>query len=207
MNHRLVKPLLLALLAGLAVTAAQAQYKVVGPDGRITYTDRPATASGSKIEPMRSTAPAPAGAGLPYALRTVAERYPVTLYSAANCSACESGRSLLRERGVPYVEKSVATEADLNALKRLESSGEVPVLRIGNQQLRGFSQAEWRGYLDAAGYPKQSLLPAGYAGWDATPLTPRETPTSRQANTPPPVADLDAALPPALESAPNGIRF
>ncbi|HEY9238447.1 MAG TPA: DUF4124 domain-containing protein, partial [Burkholderiaceae bacterium] len=37
---------LVALLAG---TPAHAQYKVVGPDGKVTYTDRPPTASGGRV--------------------------------------------------------------------------------------------------------------------------------------------------------------
>ena len=86
------------VLLGLALGAggqALAQYKVVGPDGRITYTDRPVVAPpGGQIQPMRAAAAAAAAARapLPLELRAVAERFPVTLYTSADCPPCDSGR-------------------------------------------------------------------------------------------------------------------
>ena len=47
-----------AMLLALLATGAQAQYKVVAPDGSVTYTDRPpqqAVAAGSKV--MANSAP------------------------------------------------------------------------------------------------------------------------------------------------------
>lgn len=202
--------LLSALAALAAATEVQAQYKITESDGRVTYTDRLISSPTARIQPMRNVGgAAPNASLLPYALRLIAERFPVTFYSTANCSVCDSGRSLLRQRGVPYVERSVTTEADLDALKRIESIGELPLLRIGSQQLRGFSDDDWRSYLDAAGYPQQSQLPAGYAGWDAAPLAPRAAAAPANAARQPAVAAEPgaAALPPSLESAPNGIRF
>ena len=47
-------PFAIALLISTAFSA-HAQYKVVGPDGRITYTDRPvAPAIGSQVQTMRT---------------------------------------------------------------------------------------------------------------------------------------------------------
>ena len=91
---------LLGLLLALPVAA---QYKIVDADGSITYTDRPSPTAGAKITPLRrNSLPIEApGAALPLVLRQAASRYPVMLYSAADCTACDSGRLLLQQRGVP----------------------------------------------------------------------------------------------------------
>lgn len=202
-HHPVVRVLLIVGLLG-AGAPLLAQYKVVDPDGRVTYTDRPTPSTTAKVQPMRAT-PGGEAASLPYELRQVAERYPVTLYSAENCDACAAGRNMLRQRGIPFTEKTVKTEADIQALQRMESSSELPVLRIGIQQLKGYIDAEWRSYLDAAGYPAQSRLPPSYRNADPAPLVGQTTaaPPARPAAPPQPPAQL----PPALETAPQGIRF
>ena len=77
-------------LTGLVLPAA-ALYKVVGPDGRITYTDRPPSDTSARITPFSrdglNEAPAPQDA-LPQELRLATTRYPVTLYSTADCPPC-----------------------------------------------------------------------------------------------------------------------
>ena len=48
-----------------------------------------------------------------YALRLVATRFPVTLFTASNCGeGCALGRGLLAKRGVPYTERVAESEAD-----------------------------------------------------------------------------------------------
>src|SRR5690606_29212363 len=124
----------LPLAALLFAAAAHAQYKIVGPDGRVTYTDRPpASVPAERVVPMsRSGAEeASADAALPLELRQVASRYPVTLYTAVNCAPCDTGRQLLSQRGIPYAERTVSTTEDTQALERLSGGREVPVLTIG----------------------------------------------------------------------------
>lgn len=185
---------------------AVAQYKVVGPDGSVTYTDRPPVASNVKVTPMgRSGAPAPASAAtnLPPELRTAVQRHPVTLYTSANCQPCDSGRRMLQQRGIPYTEKRVTTEEDAQALERIVGALTVPAVTIGAQPLRGFAEADWASYLDAAGYPKESKLPRGWPVPEATPLVERAAPaTAARAPAPPP-----AEPPPVEPPAPGTIRF
>ena len=192
------------LLVGTTLPA-WAQYKVIDANGRVTYTDRPPVTSNDRIQPMRATGgPAAAASNLPFELRQIAERYPVTLFTGEACEPCLSGKTLLRQRGIPFSEKTVKTDADIAAFKRAEASGELPVLRIGAQQLKGYNDAEWVSYLDAAGYPKQSQLPSSYKAPEPTPLVepkPASSPSSAAA------AQRAPALPPALEASPNGIRF
>ncbi|MDP2005126.1 MAG: glutaredoxin family protein [Rubrivivax sp.] len=195
-------PAALALLA-LAALPAWAQYKVVAPDGSVTYTDRPPFESNLRITPIGRNAPAAAvEVGLPIELRQANTRYPVTLYTTAECAPCDSGRKLLQQRGVPYTERSIVSDEDTLALERLVGARTVPALTVGAQALRGFSEADWASYLDAAGYPKESKLPRNWPVAVATPLVQRTvaaTPEARPA--PPPAA-------PAPEAPqPGTIRF
>ena len=48
-------------------------------------------------------------ASLPFELRQVAARYPVTFYSGADCAPCGSARVFLNARGIPFTEKTVST--------------------------------------------------------------------------------------------------
>lgn len=183
-----------------------AQYKLVAPDGSVTYTDRP-TSTATSPAPAGASRVAETGAGtaaLPYVLRQVVARYPLTLYTAPDCGPCDTARALLRQRGVPLTERSVPTPADVSELRRIEQTTDLPILRLGAQRLVGFSADEWSAMLDAAGYPRQSVLPAGYRH------------SAAQALVAPGAAQPQATLvqPPALPNVPpptpagvGGIRF
>lgn len=197
--------LLCAAVASLVLPAA-AQYKVVAPDGRITYTDRAPADASLRVSPLgRDTAITAAPQDpLPPDLRQVATRFPVTLYSAADCQPCEAGRQLLLLRGVPFSEKLVASDEDVAALERLSGARTVPTLSIGAQVLRGLAQDEWASYLDLAGYPRESRLPKGWQPAPATPLVARSAPRPAAAPASAPARPAPSTLTPA---APGGIRF
>lgn len=168
--------LALALVAGsLFSTLAQAQqvYRIVGPDGKITFSDQPPPPSshGKVSAANASAAPSTAAAsGLPFELQQIAAKYPVTLYAGDNCGPCGSGRSMLTSRGIPFTEKTVSSNEDSQALQRLSGDNSLPLLTIGSQQLKGFSDVEWTQFLNAAGYPQTSVLPASYRRPAPTPL-------------------------------------
>ena len=186
-------PFLIACAAALAGPAA-AQYKVVGPDGRITYTDRPPTSdAASRIVPMRAGTAAPEGPVLlPLELRQAVARFPVTLYTAAECAPCEQARRMLRTRGIPHAERTIADDADGEALQRISGGRAVPTLAVGSQVMRGFAEADWHSTLDFAGYPRESKLPRNYSFAAATPLSGRK---------PVPAAEPVPAEPPAREES------
>lgn len=197
----------LALLA----LPAHALFKVVGPDGSVTYTDRPPPAALGRQVPLGgkdtgATDASAALASLPLELRQVTTRYPVTLYSSSDCSPCENARQLLAGRGIPFVERRVINEDDAEALNRLTGGRSVPTLTIGTQALRGYSDSDWHSYLDAAGYPRESRLPRGYQQPAATPLVQRqaEAAAPQRPAAPPPA---EPAPPPPAPPAPAGIRF
>lgn len=155
----------LVLMLGLAAISASAQgvYRIVGPDGRVTFSDRPPPATDARAVGSTGNSAAPdSTAQLPFQLRQVVGRYPVTLYTGKECAPCNSGRNLLNARGIPYTEKLVDTPEDGEALKRLSGEASLPFLTIGGQQIKGYSDTEWTQFLDAAGYPKTSALPGSY---------------------------------------------
>ncbi len=180
--------------------SALAQYKVVRPDGSVTYTDRPPTDANVRVTPIGRNAPPPAAESvLPIELRQVMQRYPVTLYTSADCAPCDNGRRLLQQRGVPYAERRISSEEDAQALERAVGGRTVPALNVGPQPLRGYSEADWTTYLDAAGYPKESKLPRNWPVPVATPLVERAAPAlagrTAAPPPPPPEPEIDPQLP------------
>ncbi|RZI83945.1 MAG: glutaredoxin family protein [Rubrivivax sp.] len=163
-------------LALLSAGPAWALYKVVGPDGRVTYTDRPPVDRPAVA--IKTNGSTVATDGLPFELQRVVGRYPVTLYTSSKCAPCDAARQMLQGRGVPYVEKTVETADDIKALQQQENAQQLPVGKIGSKQLIGFAQADWVSYLDAAGYPAKSVLPSNYRQPLATPLAPAPTTTA-----------------------------
>ena len=187
------------LLVGVTV-GALAQYKIVGPDGKVTYTDKPPTAQ--DIRPDKGAA-APAAGGMPYETRQAMAKYPVTLYSTKSCPSCDQARQALRGRGVPFNEYSIATDADFALFQSRTGGSTFPVVVIGNQTLKSYSSNDLSGYLDAAGYPAQARL-TGYAWPAAMPLAPR----TASADAAPAAAPRPSAPAPQLPPPPtNGIQF
>ena len=206
--------LLACCVASVGISAAVpawALYKVVGADGKVTYTDRPAARQPVSVVPMADSSESPAGAALPPALRRVAERYPVTLYVAEGCgSPCDSARQFLRRRGIPYSERQVASRSDLEALERLSGGREAPTLAIGKQVLRGYAQPTWQQYLDLAGYPPESRLPPSYLPPTPRPLTERAEialPATPASGVPASLPGAGAAAASATRGGTGGIRF
>lgn len=186
----------------LAAPAAHALFKVIGPDGRVTYTDRPPSPSEGRAMPVNKETGRASDPALPFALRQVATRFPVTLYTASSCGdACALGRNLLSKRGVPFTERTAATDEEREAWPRLVGGSEAPVLKVGEQTLRGYSPVAWDETLDTAGYPRQSLLPANYQAAAPVPLIERRV-APKPASPAAPNAATDEP-----GSNPSGIRF
>jgi glutaredoxin len=213
MNTRIVLAIATLSLGAALPAAAQGVYRIVGPDGRVTFSDQPPpAANAAPAARTGGAAGTTGGTALPFELRQVASRYPVVLYSGDDCAPCNSGRNLLNARGIPYTEKTVTTAEDIEALKRLAGEASLPFLTIGGQRLRGFSDTEWTQYLNAAGYPAQSALPSGYRRAAPSPLVAL-TPVAPAGAAAPAAADAQAPAAPAEvpveapASNPAGIRF
>lgn len=207
-----------ALAAALAAPAAHAQYKWIDANGRVNYGDRPPASDSRRVMQAppgvhSSAAPAAGDHRLPYALRSATSRYPVVLYSTPDCAPCDLGRSHLTQRGVPFTEKLVQTAADVRAFNTLHpGTGQFPVLAVGTDRMTGFEAAQWNRMLDAAAYPRSSMLPPTYVARTLEPMSPPE-PVARaggevtRAQAPQSAANAGGAPIPAQQQFVNPIRF
>ncbi len=208
MLHIAIK--LIAILAiitpATADLYAQQVYKSVDKNGRVTYSEvPPLPGSGDKL-----TGESAANPTLPYSLQQVVSRYPVTLYTTADCGPCINARLMLTQRGVPFIERTVSSNEDITAYKRLNSENNFPLVTIATQQLKGYEETEWTKYLDAAGYPKSSTLPRNFRNAEPVSLTPKkvaEKTEKADAAEKPVTVQPAAAAPQAPNTNPAGIKF
>jgi glutaredoxin len=209
--------LALSLIASAAL--AQTVYRHVDKSGKVTFSDQPPADATQPAQSGASRAggnASGAGNGLPYELRQVVQRYPVTLYTSDSCDPCNMARTFLTTRGVPFSERTIKSNEDIDAMKSLSGQTSLPLLTIGSQQLKGFEDGAWSQYLSAAGYPKTSQLPASFRNPPAQPLVaqvpaaaPAPAPAEPPAAAPPqPAAPAPAANPDGPSpSNPAGIKF
>ncbi len=201
------------MAGGLLVAAgtASAQYKSIGADGRVTYSDTPPPPT-AKIVEQKKLGGTTAGPALPFELQQATTRFPVTLYTGDKCGPCDDARAYLRGRGVPFSEKTVTSDEDIALFKQQSPDGTAPVVTVGNRKSIGFSQVALSSLLDSAGYPATSTLPRDYQSTAATPMSPTtkgagqsiaQTPV---APTSPTRRDATAATPPPTTN-PSGFRF
>ena len=200
-----------ALLLTLSLAQAQTVYRIVGPDGKVTFSDKPpVTASNVTATEAGAKAMGTSGPTLPFELRQVVSKYPVTLYTSSNCTPCESGRALLSSRGIPFTDKTVNTAEDSDALQRISGENSLPFLTIGGQQIKGFSDSEWTQFLNAAAYPKASVLPTAYRNPATTPLVvlQKQVPAAKaEENQNQPKSPEPSQAPVDSPSNPAGIKF
>ena len=201
------------ILALLAAGAAHAQlYKWVGPDGKVTYSDAPPPKTAAKVEQKSIGATgAPSTAGLPYELAQAVNNHPVTLYSGDKCVPCDEGRTYLKQRGIPFSEKTVTTNDDVARFKQLTGESRLPVLTVGRNKQTGFESSAWGSALSAAGYPETSRLPKTWQQPAAEAAAPKPA-IQQAAHGGKPAAERAAqpdvpSLPPATGNAPPGFRF
>jgi glutaredoxin len=133
---------------------------------------------------------------------------PVLLYTTARCDACDQGRALLRERGIPFTEYTVNTAEDEKQLHQVSGGkGELPLLLVGKRKITGFQAAAWQEALSAADYPRQKLLPPGYQYAAPQPAGPSSPASAADAPSAPVRAQLkmppDEAAAQAAEQQPR----
>ncbi|MEJ7808034.1 MAG: glutaredoxin family protein [Telluria sp.] len=152
--------LTLALLLCMGSASAQV-FKWVDANGKTHFSDQPPPAT-AKPSQMKQSGGTTGGVALPYALATAVRNFPVTLFTTDPCGACDQGRNFLKARGIPFTEKTVATEADLAKLKEAGGNGSMPFLTVGKTKSTGFQAEAWSTMLNVALYPATKMLPASY---------------------------------------------
>jgi len=150
----------LALLSAALLTAslanAQITYRWVDKDsGQTIFSDHPPPPGAKNVVTITASERIDEEQ-LPYATRQAAEKFPVTLYTAATCvEECKQARDMLNRRGIPFSEKMLKTNEESAELSKiLGSEAAVPSLIVGQQSFRGLDSGAWNNLLDLAGYPK-----------------------------------------------------
>ena len=207
MRLRSIAFIALGVAAFAAMQAgAQQLYRWVDKNGKINYTQDPPPRDAAKSVQQRrlnSSAPPEGSQQIPFAVKQAMETFPVTLYTAKDCSqACNEARALLNKRGVPFREISVSDEASFAVLKKMTGDTRVPVMQVGRQSEKGFEENAYNSALDSAGYPRSS----GFTG--KPPALPSPKPQAKPAapiptETPPKTVGSSPATPATQAVAPN----
>lgn len=152
MSYRSV--LMIAGIGALAmwcvtVTAATTVVECVAPDGTVSYNAF--CPPGSTKQAERRYVPEPGARR--NALDAVLPA--ITLFSIADCDACDLVRNVLDTRDVPYNEKNVADnqEHQTELLSVTGGTLSVPTVLIGENSLRGYNRSAIENALNQAGYP------------------------------------------------------
>jgi glutaredoxin len=145
-----IVPICLLSLAVLASGAdAQTMYRWVDKNGKVHYSDQPRLST-STIETS----------GPSFEAQQAAKDFPVTLYTAPDCtSECASARAFLTRRGIHFNESRVVTQPDGEAFKKALKTDKLlfPALTVGSHKQIGFEDDTWHSLLDMAGYPRTAI--------------------------------------------------
>lgn len=161
-----MRRLLIASLILICTSAFGQTYRWIDSSGRTVFSDTPPP---GKTRNVAISGEANAGGdNQPFAMKQAMENYPVTLYTAPDCTTeCKPARDLLNSRGIPFTEKMLQRKEDLDELTALIGDTFIPSLKVGKLSARGFSAASFNNLLDLAGYPKTAPYgskPAGGSG-------------------------------------------
>ncbi len=154
MKHILL-PLFIFILIPPSAQSAE-RYRWVDKAGNVHYGDTlPADAINIKSKNI-SVTQSP-NDDLSFATRLAQKNFPITLYMGNGCGeSCDKGRSLLKKRGIPFAEKILTTQADIDEFTKQTGSDSVPVLAVGTIYLKGYSAESWHSALSTAGYLKDA---------------------------------------------------
>jgi glutaredoxin len=138
-------------------TSADTVYKAVGPDGEITYTDKPpADRTRANTLEFRNLPSSP----LPPEVlrfreqleksaqgRINAARSPragdVALFTASWCGHCRRAKAHLASAQISYVEYDIENVDGMRAFIGAGGSGAVPLLVAGDKRVQGYSAAAY----------------------------------------------------------------
>lgn len=175
------------LLGCLSMMPSGAQsgefFRWLDAQGRVHYGDIPSV-DAVQVAPMKFPGADVPVENMPYETRRAQQNFPVILYVADNCAEyCDQARSLLINRGIPFSENVLKTQAEFDAFKALSGLEGVPVLAVGKTFLKGFQAAQWHSELDIAGYPKTTpYRPASVPPASAPAPASQVTPSSGYGN-------------------------
>lgn len=144
-------------------------YKWVSDEGQISYRDQPPPEdSGWHLDLVTEDSEeegAATSAG--DQIRQAASQNPIVLYSVPECDGCDLVRNYLNKRQLPFEEKDVEKDADLQK-ELIEVAGrlQVPALRVGPEVVKGYSRSLLNDVIGKAGYPSEEESSAETADGD-----------------------------------------
>ena len=142
-------------LASVSVGYAQQVYRWVDADGRIQYSDTPPPAGTKGVQEKNVSGSSIQNNELSLVAHDAQKKNPVTVYVSECGESCDAAKAYLGKRGIPHTIVDPTRTIELNKKFREETGGTVvPVIKIGEKRLSGWSESAWSSALDAAGYPK-----------------------------------------------------
>lgn len=152
-----VRKFALGLTLALVATSvcAQAVYRWTDANGRVIYSDQPPPPGAKDASERNVRGNSIQNNEVSLASTDAQKKNPVTVYVSECGESCDQAKSYLNKRGVPHTVVDPTRSAELNKKFRDDTGGNViPVLKIGERKLSGWSETNWAAALDAAGYPK-----------------------------------------------------
>ena len=101
--------------------------QLVDAAGQVHYSDQPPPPGITPTVLGRPGSARNSGEAVPAALRDAMNNHPVVLYTTADCGPCQHARQHLSRRGIPFVEKTVGSPADVEALCAATGFSRFPV--------------------------------------------------------------------------------
>ncbi|MBC7710447.1 MAG: glutaredoxin family protein [Rhizobacter sp.] len=149
----------LSLLAVAVMTPftvdAQQVYRWVDADGRVQYSDQAPPAGTKNVQEKNVGGSSIQNNDLPLPVQDAQKKNPVTVYISECGESCDAAKAYLSKRGIPHTVVDPTRSLELNKkFKEETGSNVVPVLKVGDKRLSGWSESTWASSLDAAGYPK-----------------------------------------------------
>lgn len=155
MKTSFVLPLVALAFALPTLSSAQPVFRWVDADGRVQYSDQPPPPGTKNVQEKNLGGSSIQNNDLPLAAQDAQKKSPVTLYVSECGESCDAGKAYLNKRGIPHTMVDPTRSLELNKKFKDETGGQVvPVLKVGEKRLSGWSESSWASALDAAGYPK-----------------------------------------------------
>ena len=146
--------LAVAVMTPLTVNAQQV-YRWVDDAGRVQYSDQAPPVGTKNVQEKNVGGNSIQNNDLPLLAQDAQKKFPVTVYISECGESCDSAKAYLSKRGIPYTLVDPSRSLELNKKFKEETGGTiVPVMRVGDKRLSGWSESSWALSLDAAGYPK-----------------------------------------------------
>ena len=150
MNRVLLNIMLVMLLSMPALSVQAGRwYKWTDERGNSSYHDTPPPAeSGYRVEEKRYVEGPPRDPN-----ESAAAENPIVLYSVPACAMCDAARTYLTKNNIPFSEKNVESDGELQQELKEKSGGlKVPTILVGKEVFDGYVESLLARELVAAGY-------------------------------------------------------